>query len=112
MACFLAPATAAIVTTSIRKKIPKNYHIEWLNYMLWGGVIMFAVEHYIHGEIVLFPPFLTALKSPADTLVMLKEIATIGSLTTVAIVVVWAIMVLIANIVAKKNQKKAVNLSH
>ena len=112
MACFLAPAAAAIVTTSIRKKIPKNYHIGWLNSMLWGGVIMFAVEHYIHGEIVLFPPFLTALKSPADTLVMLKEIATIGSSMTAVIIVVWAIMVLISNIVAKKHQKRLINLSN
>ena len=112
MACFLAPATAAIVTTSIRKKIPKSYHIGWLNSMLWGGVIMLAVEHYIHGEIVLFPPFLTALKNPADTLMMIKEVAIIGSSMTVAIFVVWAIMVLISNIVARKHQKKAVNLSN
>ena len=60
MACFVVPTAAAIVTTAIGKKVPEKYHMNWLNSMMWGGVVMLAVEHIAHGEIVLYPPFLTA----------------------------------------------------
>ena len=106
MACFLAPATAAIVTTSLKKKIPQKYHLEWLNAMLWGGVAMLMIEHIAHGEVVLFPPFLTAMKNPADISIMLKEIATIGTAMTIAIFAVWSVMVLIANMATKTSAKK------
>ncbi len=106
MACFLAPATAAIITTSIKKKITPKYHLEWLNNMLWGGVVMLAVEHIAHGEVVLYPPFLTAMKNPADIPVMLQEIATIGTTMTVAIILVWTIIVLVANNMSKAHEKK------
>ena len=106
MACFLAPATAALITTSIKKKISPKYHIEWLNAMLWGGVVMLAVEHLTHGEIVPYPPFLTAMQNPADIPVMLQELATIGGAMTIAIVAVWIVMILVANQVAKIREKK------
>lgn len=106
MACFLAPAAAAVITTSIRKKIAPKYHFEWLNAMLWGGVVMLAVEHIARGEIVPFPPFLTAIRNPTDIPIMLKEIATIGTAMTMAIFLVWAIMVLVANKVEKMGEKK------
>jgi len=105
MACFLAPTAVAIVTTSIKKKIPPKYHIEWLNTMLWGGVIMLAVEHIAHKEVVPFPPFLTAMENPADIPVMLQEIATIGTAMTLAILVAWIAMVAIANAVEKSRGK-------
>ncbi len=106
MACFLAPATAAIITTGIKKRVAPKYHLEWLNTMLWGGVVMLAVEHIAHGEVILYPPFLTAMKNPADIPVMLQEIATIGTTMTVAIILVWTIMVLIANNMSKAYEKK------
>jgi len=111
MSCFIVPATATIVTTSMRKKIPQKYHIEWLNSMLWGGVVMLAVEHYTHGEILPFPPFLTAMQNPADIFMILKELATIGGAMTVAIFAVWTVMVLIANTVTKMRQKKSIALT-
>ncbi|MBU3979508.1 hypothetical protein KJ980_03040 [Patescibacteria group bacterium] len=106
MACFLAPATAAIITTSIKKKIAPKYHLEWLNTMLWGGVIMLAVEHITHGEVVLYPPFLTAMQNPADIPVMLQEIAIIGGAMTITIIAVWTIMILVANKATKIHEKK------
>ena len=111
MACFLAPSTAAIVTTSLKKKIPQKYHIEWLNAMLWGGVAMLAIEHIAHGEIAPFPPFLTAMSTPAEISIMLKEIASIGISMTIAIFTVWAVMVLIADISAKAHEKKILTLT-
>jgi len=106
MACFLAPATIAIITTSIRKKIAPKYHLEWLISMLWGGVIMLAVEHIVHGEVVLYPPFLTAMQNPADISVMLQEIAITGGVMTIAIISVWSIMILVTNKVEKIREKK------
>jgi len=111
MACFTAPASAAIVTTIFRKKIPKKYHIEWLNSMLWGGVVMLTIEHIAHGEVVLYPPFLTAMENPADIPVMLYEIATIGTAMTVTIIAVWAAIVAIHNSISSIRKKETINLT-
>lgn len=106
MACFIAPTAAAIIATSVRKRVPAKYHIDWLILMLWGGVVMFAIEHIIKGEVVFYPPFLTAIKNPADTLAMLKEITTIGIAITIAVFIVWMIMVFIS---IKATKLKKVN---
>lgn len=106
MACFLAPAAAAIITTSIKKKINPKYHLEWLMLMLWGGVVMLIVDHVASGELVFYPPFLTAMKNPADIPVMLQEIFTIGGSMTLAIIIVWAIMVYVANKAENAKNKK------
>ena len=97
MACFVAPMSLAVVTTIFRKKIPENLKIGWLNIMIWGGVIMLAVEHIAHGEVVLYPPFLTAMQTPAEIPVMLQEMATIGGTMTIAIIFIWLAMVYIYN---------------
>jgi hypothetical protein len=110
MACLLAPAAVAIVTTSIRKKIDPKYHLNWLNTMLWGGVATLTVEHVAHGEIVPYPPFLTAMQNPADIPVMLGEIVTIGTAMTIAIFIVWAMMVFVANKMPKIQEKKKYKL--
>ncbi len=97
MACFVAPMSVAIVTTIFRKKIPENLKIGWLNIMLWGGVIMLAIEHIAHQEVVMYPPFLTAMQNPADIPVMLQEMATVGGTMTIAILVAWIVMVILAS---------------
>ncbi len=86
-----------IITTVFRKKIPAALKISWLNLMLWGGVAMLAIEHIAHGEVVFYPPFLTAMQNPADIPVMLQELATVGGTMTIAIVVVWIILVAITS---------------
>jgi hypothetical protein len=85
--------TLAIIVGAIRKKIPAAYHINWLIALLGGGVVALAVEHIAHGEVVPYPPFLTAMSSPTDTAVMLHEIATIGVAMAVVCVAVWISMV-------------------
>ncbi len=97
MACFIAPLSLGIVTTLFRKKIPENLKIGWLNMMIWGGAIMLAVEHIAHEEIVLYPPFLTAMQTPAEIPVMLQEMAVVGGTMTIAIVLIWSIMVYVYN---------------
>jgi hypothetical protein len=83
----------AIVIGAIRKKIPASYHINWLITLLGGGVAALALEHIAHQEVVLYPPFLTAMSSPSDTAVMLHEMATIGSAMVIACIVIWITMV-------------------
>lgn len=93
MACYSAPTAVALATTIFRKKFPEKLHVGWFNTMAWGGALALTVEHVAHGEIVPWPPFLTAMSNPADFSAMLGEIAAVGIPMTIAIVIVWAIMV-------------------
>jgi hypothetical protein len=97
MACFLVPTGAVIVTTVMRKKVPEKYHFNWLNSMLWGGVVMLAVEHISHGEVVLYPPFLTAGLSE-----VLPEMLRVGVPMTLSIFIIWGIMVTVAARMSKR----------
>jgi len=97
MACFLAPMATGIVTIVFRKKIPAALKISWLNMMLGGGVVMLIIDHLINGELVFYPPFLTAIQNPADIPVMLQEVAVVGGFMTIAIVLVWIILVAITS---------------
>ncbi len=113
MACFIVPAGEAVVTTVVQKVMEKRgkkagtlnvkwtQRLGWLNKMLWGGSVLLAFEHVWHGEISFVPPFLTAMKSPAETATMLHEMATFGTAMAVVITVVWGIMVLVAELKAK-----------
>jgi len=87
----------AIVTTIVRKKVPEKYHMNWLNSMLWGGVIMLAVEHISHREIVLYPPFLTAGLPE-----VFPEMMRVGIPMTLSIFLIWGIMVAVAARVSKR----------
>ena len=115
MACFLVPAGEAIVTTVVQKVMESkekkdggkkasiaglkwSRRLGWLNKMLWGGTILLALEHVWHGEVVPWPPFLTAMENPADVAPMLHEIATIGVAMAVTVTVIWGIMVLVAEL--------------
>jgi len=97
MACFIVPMSLAIVVGAIRKKIPATYHINWFIMLLGGGVVALALEHVAHQEIVMYPPFLTAMSSPADTTTMHHEMATIGSAMAIACMAIWIVMVVYAN---------------
>ena len=97
MACFAVPTVAAVVTTAIGKKVPEKYHLDWLNSMLWGGVVMLAVEHIAHGEVVLYPPFLTAGLPE-----VLPEMIKIGVPMTLCIFLIWGVMVAVAATLDKK----------
>ena len=122
MACFLAPMSAAIVTTVVQKVVEKRarkaggegaaktvfvwgQRLGWLNKMLWGGSILLAFEHLWHGEIVPWPPFLTAMNNPADVAPMLHEIATVGTAMAVTITVAWALMILVAELRVRSTER-------
>lgn len=106
MACFVTPTVAAIISTAMKKKVDPRWHFNWLLQMLWGGVVMLIVDHLISGELSIYPPFLTALKSPEETAIMFKEMFVVGGLMTAAILAVWAVMVMVSNLkVIKENSK-------
>lgn len=122
MACFVAPMTEAVVVTVVREivkrkekknvtdgvklndsiseaqvKISWSRKLGWLNNLLWGGTLLLAFEHLWHGEVVPWPPFLTAMSSPESISSMLHEIATVGVGMAVFVTAVWAGMVAIAD---------------
>ncbi|MDR2162364.1 MAG: hypothetical protein LBO70_00240 [Clostridiales Family XIII bacterium] len=120
MACFLVPTAEAIVTTVVAKcmkdaevdpasvgdavqaakedgRISWRTKLSWLNGLLWGGAVLLCLEHVWHGEVVFYPPFLTAMHSPADTAVMLKEMGTVGVGMALLVTAVWGVMILIVD---------------
>ena len=132
MACFLVPTAEAIVTTVIAKAAKdekKDYtdvsvetgtevhekpakmsfvrKLRWLSNMLWGGAVLLCFEHLWHGEVVPFPPFLTAASDPADTAVMLHEMSTVGVCMAVLITAVWVGMVIVSNVIENRAEKEA-----
>ena len=103
MACFIAPAAEAVVTTIVKKTTDKKEthnpfikRINWLNNMLWGGSALLAFEHVWHGEIVPWTPFLT------NGLSAVREIVTTGVAMAVAVTAVWAGVVAVTNSIAKR----------
>ncbi|MEM3402875.1 MAG: hypothetical protein QW179_00055 [Candidatus Hadarchaeales archaeon] len=88
MACFIVPGILAVITTLLSRKTSHRWCLGWLNALLWGGVVMLAVEHIAHGEVVPYPPFLTAGLSE-----VLPEMLGIGVPMTISIVALWGAMV-------------------
>ncbi len=121
MACFIVPATEAVVTTIVQKAVKKkedsagiektlrfSEKLKWLNGMLWGGSGLLAFEHLWHGEITPFFPFLTAANYPADTAEMLHEMATSGTSMAALVTLVWLGVVFVTNRISatQKDEKQ------
>lgn len=121
MACFIVPATEAVVTTIVQKAVKKkedsagiektlrfSEKLKWLNGMLWGGSGLLAFEHLWHGEITPFFPFLTAANDPADTVKMLHEMATSGTSMAALVTLVWLGVVFVTNRISatQKDEKQ------
>ena len=123
MACFLVPATEAIVTTAAERiirsredkedvnkngnEVPKVHFSEklgWLNKMLWGGSALLAFEHVWHGEVIPTFPFLTAVQN-GETSEMLAEMGTAGVGMAVLVTLIWGGMVAASKVI--ENRKSA-----
>lgn len=85
--------------------IPWSRKLGWLQKLLFGGVFLLMIEHIWHGEVVPYPPFLTAMNNPADIEPMLMEILTVGCTMAAAITLIWGVMVLVADHIVKKADK-------
>ena len=95
MTCFIIPMIIAIITTLIQKTLGKKTEklkLSILNALLWGGVALLAIEHVWHGEVVPWPPFLTAMTNPAEIPVMLHEMTLVGGLMTTSIFTLWGLI--------------------
>ena len=121
MACFLVPASEAVVTTlaehmirSREKKDPATAEndvpvvhfsdkLTWLNKMLWGGSALLAFEHIWHGEVIPTFPFLTAVQN-GETADMLAEMGTAGVGMAVLVTAIWGVMVGASRVI--ENRKK------
>ena len=129
MACFTVSAVAGIsvaVARHIVKRHEKKLELEgktpeiekfgsdikwskklgYLELTLFSGSFVLAIEHIIHGEVVPFPPFLTAMMSKADTVEMLQEMGTIGVAMLGILVGAWAIGVFVADFLKFKKRKQ------
>ena len=127
MACFVVSAAAGVgvaiarhaVKHSEKKKenagiAPKiekfgsdtkwSKKLAYLELMLFAGSFILAIEHIIHGEIVPFPPFFTAI-SEGGEIEMLKEMGTIGVAMLGILVAVWGIGVLVSDYIKFKRRK-------
>lgn len=71
--------------------------------MLWGGVVLLLIEHVWHGEVVPFPPFLTAMGDPTSTVQMLYEMATVGVAMAVLVTVVWFVATFVADATVRRS---------
>lgn len=114
MACFIVPATEAIVTTVAAKIIKKKSSesgirfagkLNHLNGLLWGGSGLLAFEHLWHGEITPFFPFLTATADSESAQRMLYEMSTSGVAMATVVTAVWAVSVILGNIITKKSSE-------
>jgi hypothetical protein len=110
MACFIVPTIVGIAVHANRKKIPAHWHPEWLVAMILGGAAGLSIEHIAHGEIVPWPPFLTAMATPESAITALNEMALVGIPMTAALVLIWAGLVYAYNkrIIAKESQAAAI----
>lgn len=124
MACFIVPATEAVITTVVSKIIrKKDSHsddnslkftdrLSRLNTMLWGGSGLLAFEHLWHGEITPFFPFLTNAVNPADRLEMFHEMSTSGVAMAVIVTAAWAVSVIAErNILNKSSDNQITEVS-
>ena len=112
MACFIVPATEAVITTVATKILKKKGSessirfagkLNKLNGLLWGGSGLLAFEHLWHGEITPFFPFLTSAADTESTQRMLYEMSTSGVAMAAVVTAVWAVSVILENIIKKKS---------
>ena len=129
MACILVSATAGIGVAVARHivkhhenklelegktQLPEKFgsDVKWsqklayLELTLFSGSFVLGLEHILHGEIVPFPPFLTAANNPADAAAMLNEMGTVGVAMLAILLVAWGVGVLIADYFKFKKRKK------
>ena len=131
MACFVVPAVEAVVVTTAyfvakhkeqkivspklategkfdtkEVKITWSKRLSWLLEMLWGGVILLAFEHFWHGEVIPYPPYLSAMLSAEDTKAMLHEMSTVGVSMALFVTSAWGLICTVAQAKVKQIKSK------
>ena len=130
MACFLVSAAAAVGVTVAQKVTAKNEkkkaevaeseikeykfgcetkwstRLKYLATTLWTGSFLLAGEHILHGEVVPFPPFLTAASDPTSATQMLREMGTVGVSMLAVLVAAWGVGFFVWDLIKYKKHKK------
>ena len=123
MACFTITAAEAVLVSAAQITVKVLEHkgvikyeagengeqqVKWskklgiLNGMLWGGSFLLALEHIFHGEVAMYPPFLTAMESAEDTAEMLSEMGTVGVGMALAITAIWGVGLLLYRVLRNR----------
>uniref|UniRef100_A0A7J3ZKQ3 Uncharacterized protein n=1 Tax=Fervidicoccus fontis TaxID=683846 RepID=A0A7J3ZKQ3_9CREN len=91
MACFVMPLLVGVVLAIIRRlwRGAERSRLDMLVYLMLGGALVLAAEHVWHGEVVPWPPFLTAMKSPQAISVLVNEVVRVGGTMTLAVTGAW-----------------------
>jgi hypothetical protein len=96
MVCYAIPAIAAIVHGSMRKSVSswkESTHHLWLSLLLFGGAIFGLIDHWWNGEL-----FFIGENFLLDLL--------LGATITVAIFIIWGVIVTLDKSKAKKPVKQ------
>lgn len=109
MACFTVPLAAAAAAAAAKAAVPASAgrnpfvrRLGWLGRMLLGGSFLLAIEHVYHGEVVMTPPFLTAVQQGPEAVAgMLREMATRGVAMALVVVAAWVAAVVVSHITEK-----------
>lgn len=91
MACFITPLLVGIAVKLFTRiwKNSSKFRLDILEIMLISGSLVLALEHVWHGEVVPYPPFLTAMQNPDNIPVVLREISIVGSSMTIIVFATW-----------------------
>ena len=109
--CAEAGAKSGAQAHAKPARMPFIRKLRWLSNLCWGGAVLLCFEHLWHGEVVPFPPFLTAASNPADTAAMLHEMATAGVCMACLVTAVWIGMVIVSNAIEKRSDTEDVSAS-
>lgn len=93
-------------TTKFGSHLKLSKKLGILELALFVGSFILAIEHIIHGEIVPYFPFLTALGDTGSALTMFKEMATVGVSMTLAIVFAWMVGIFLFDLYHYRKDKK------
>ncbi|MBI5228472.1 hypothetical protein HY991_00050 [Candidatus Micrarchaeota archaeon] len=93
MVCYIVPSAAALVCLGARKRLHSgDQRLLWLNLMLAGGAVFGIVDHWWNGELLAI-----GKNIGADLL--------LGVAITLAIVVLWAVVVTAQAIAPEKKRQ-------
>ncbi|MCC6025248.1 MAG: hypothetical protein LM555_02990 [Desulfurococcaceae archaeon] len=94
VACFITPLVVGVVLAVVKRlwRGAERARLDILVYLMLGGALVLVAEHAWHGEIVPWPPFLTAMKSPEDIPVVINEMTRVGGAMTLAVTGAWLLV--------------------
>lgn len=92
LACFITPLLAALILSVVnRRQWRWRDRFSLLTILMWGGAAALITDHVLTGELVPWPPFLTAWNPAHGLTMLLEEILFVGGTITSSIFAVWGL---------------------